>query len=77
MKTKCDVTINFRDFGNITIPKGVDLTNNTACGVDKNYHFVKDLTWIKTNYPTIDRVLLHDATYYGINIPVKFVDFEN
>lgn len=76
MKTKQDVTINFRGFGEITIPKDTRCTNMTACGIDKNYHFVSDLSWIKTNYPNIGRVLLHDAVFYGINIPVEFIDFE-
>lgn len=75
MKTSKDVTINYRGFGEITIPKGTKLTHNTACGVDKNYHFVNDLKWIDKNYPTINRILKHDATFYGIDVPREFVDF--
>lgn len=75
MKTKQDVTLKFRDYGSITIPKGTGLTHQTANGVDKNYHFVNDFNWIRTNYPTIDRVLLHDAMYYGIDIPKEFVGY--
>lgn len=76
MKTKEAVTLKFRDYGEITVPKGTRLTHQTACGVDKSYHFVADFGWIKEFYPTIDRVLQHDAVYYGINIPKEFVDYE-
>jgi hypothetical protein len=76
MKTKQDVTINYRNYGNITIPAGTTVTNMTACGIDKNYCFVNDFAWIIKNYPAIDRILIHDAKYYGINIPKEFIDFE-
>ena len=74
MITNKDVTVNFRDYGEIVIPKGTLVTNKTACGVDENYHFVNDFGWIKKNYPEIDRMLTHDAVYYGINIPVQHID---
>lgn len=77
MKTTKDVTVKFMDYGEITIPKGTALTNQTACGIDKNYHFVSDLSWIDKNYSDISRPLKHDSTYYGINIPKEFVDYEN
>jgi hypothetical protein len=76
MKTKQDVTINYRDSGNIMVPGGTTVTNMTACGIDKNYHFVNDFAWITKNYPTIASILKHDAMYYGINIPKEFIDFE-
>ena len=76
MKTSQDVTVNFRDYGQITIPKGTRLTHNTALGIDKNYHFVDDLSWIERNYKDIDRVLRHDAYYYGIDIPKEFVEYD-
>lgn len=75
MKTSQDVKINFRHYGEIVVPKGTALTHKTACGIDEKYHFVSDLSWIKRDYPNIDRVLLHDATYYGIDIPKEFVDY--
>jgi hypothetical protein len=68
--TKEDVTMKYRGYGEITIPKGTRLTNNTAMGVDKNYNFVADLSWIPTyNDGTVRSGLIHDADYYGINIP--------
>lgn len=76
MKTSQDVTINFRDYGEITVPAGTRLTHMTAIGIDKNYHFVDDLSWIKKNYPSIDRVLSHDAFYHGIDIPKEFVSYD-
>ena len=76
MKTNKDYTVNFKDYGLITVPAGTSLTNQTSLGIDKSYHFVNDFAWIKNNYPKIDRLLLHDASIYGINIPVEYVDFE-
>lgn len=75
MKTNQDVTIQFRDYGMITIPKGTRTTHKTACGIDKNYNFVEGLSWIDDKYPTISKCLRHDAFYYGINIPSEFVDY--
>lgn len=74
MKTAQDVKINFMGYGEISVPKGTRLSHQTACGIDENYHFVDDLTWIEKSYPTISRILKHDATYYGINIPKEFVE---
>lgn len=80
MKTNSDYTLNYKiantDYGEITVPKGTRLTHRTALGIDKNYHFVDDLTWIDRNYPTISRGLKHDVTYYGINVPREYVDYE-
>jgi hypothetical protein len=74
MKTSQDVTIDYMGYGPITIPKGTGVTHETACGHDENYHFVNDLRWIRRDYPTIAGILIHDATYYGIDIPVEYID---
>ncbi len=77
MKTSQDYTIeNYRGYGQITVPKGTRLTHQTACGIDEKYHFVNDFGWIKKNYASIDKMLSHDATYYGIDIPKEFVEFD-
>ena len=73
-RTKQDVTINFMGYGEIVVPKGTRVTNQTACGYDEKYNFVDDLRWIKKNYSTIDRILLHDAYYHGIDIPKEFIE---
>lgn len=36
------VTINFRNYGKITIPKGVLVTNEMAMGIDDIYNFVDE-----------------------------------
>lgn len=76
MRTKQDVTIKFRDYGEITIPKGTKTTNQTACGINNKYNFVNEFDWIKTKYPKIDRFLRHDAIFYGINIPAEFIQHD-
>jgi len=62
----------------IVIPKGTKITNQTASGIDENYNFISDLSWI----PTIEFggkqvqnfSLIHDATYRGISIPKEKVE---
>lgn len=76
MKTNQDVTMEFKRYGEITIPKGTRLTHETANGYDINYHFVNEFAWIDENYPEIANIMTHDAIYYGINIPKEFVDYE-
>lgn len=69
--TKEEIKINFRHYGEITIPKGTRITHNTANGFDPDYNFIVDLTWInkKENYP-----LWHDAYYYGIDIDASLIE---
>jgi len=52
----------------VTIPKGTSVTNQTALGIDKNYHFVND-------FSKIDKCFHHDLNYYGANVPKEFIDF--
>lgn len=68
-----DYTLNFRDFGVIIVPAGTKTTNRTACGLDDNYNFVDEFAWIDENYPTIAKILAHDARFYGINIPCELL----
>ena len=67
------VTIVFRNYGKITIPKGVLVTNETAMGTDDKYNFVNEFDWIDTNYPLVARSLKMDAQNYGINIPKEHI----
>lgn len=75
MRTKKDYTTNFKHYGQITVPKGTPVTNMTACGIDKNYHFVNSFSWVKSNYPEIDSILIHDLKYYGLNVPKEYIEF--
>jgi hypothetical protein len=73
MKTNKAIKMEFKGY-NIEIPKGTRITHQTAMGIDTNYHFVSNLSWI----PLVNGVkqfgLIHDATYYGININKKDVE---
>ena len=71
-----DVTVNFRIYGEIKVPKGTAITNQTAVGFDSKYNFVNEYGWIDRDYPEIANILKLDATYYGINIPAEFVGEE-
>lgn len=71
---KQDYTVNFMDYGKITIPKGTRTTHQTACGIDLSYNFVSDLARVKQNYKTISGILTHDLTYHGIDIPEEFLE---
>lgn len=73
MFTNQDYTTSFKHYGQITVPKGTRVTHETACGIDENYHFVSDLSWVKKNYPTIANILTHDLYYHGIDVPKEFV----
>jgi hypothetical protein len=43
-------------------------------GIDKNYHFVNDFSFL----PLIDGVkqygLIHDLTHHGANVPKEFIN---
>ena len=74
-QTSQDVTIkNWRGYGDIVVPKGTRITHMTACGIDEKYHFVDDLSWIEKNYPNVSKLMRHDATYYGIDIPKEYIE---
>lgn len=77
MKTSKPYTVDFKDYGPITVPAGTKVTHQTACGYDPNYHFVSDLNWIDRDYHSIANILRHDVTYYGINVPKEFIEYEN
>lgn len=74
MKTNKDFTLNFKFFGEITVPAGTKVTHQTACGIDENYHFVDEFGWIDENYSAVASILKMDAKSYGINVPKDFID---
>ena len=52
----------------VTIPKGVRVTNKTACGVDNNYNFVDEFEFV-------DNILIKmDLETHGANVPKEFVE---
>lgn len=71
--TSQDYTTPYKHYGNITIPKGTKLTNQTATGKDENVHFVNEFAWIDANYSEIAPLLKHDVIHYGIDVPKEFV----
>lgn len=78
MKTSKDYTVNFREHGEITVPKGTRLTNQTACGIDKDYHFVDDFSWVEPHENGVKNyALIHDLIYYGLNVPKEFVEMKH
>lgn len=77
VKTNRDYTTQFMGYGEITVPAGTLVTNQTACGIDKNYNFVNSFEWVKTNYPEIAGILLHDLKYHGLNVPIEYVNVKN
>lgn len=75
MVTNSTYTLDFKNYGEITVPKGTPVTHQTAMGIDKNYHFVHCYKWIDENYPSIKNILRHDVHYYGINVPKELIDY--
>jgi hypothetical protein len=57
-----------------TIPKGAEVTSQTACGIDEDYNFLTDFSFL----PLVDGVrqlgLIHDLTYYGYNVPSDLIE---
>ena len=74
MVTKKKYSVEFMNYGIITVPKGTKVTNQTACGIDANYHFVSCFKWVDDNYKNIANILKHDLTYSGLNIPKNFIN---
>ncbi len=60
-------------YPDFTVPAGSICTHQTACGEDKNYHFLADFNFL----PLINGVkqygLIHDLIYYGLNIPKEYI----
>ena len=73
MRTSRNYTVNFRDYGPITVPAGTRVSYQTAYGIDPNYHFVDEFGWIFKDYPSIAYMLKHDVVHYGINVPKECV----
>ena len=75
MKTNKAYTVNFKHYGEITVPAGTPVTHQTACGPDQKIHFVNSTKWIDENYKDIASILKHDVTYYGIDVPKEFIQY--
>lgn len=81
MKTNREYKVNFKvantDHGIVIIPKGTRLSHMTANGIDKDYHFVCDFSFVKPHEDGTKKYgLLHDLEYHGINVPKEYVDYE-
>jgi len=66
---KEDFKVDFRHYGEITMPKGTMTSHKTAMGEDPAYNFVCEFDWIDKHYPEIANTLKAEAQAYGINIP--------
>ncbi|MEQ9201529.1 MAG: hypothetical protein RLO09_03025 [Cyclobacteriaceae bacterium] len=74
-RTNKIITMEFMGHGKITIPKGTTVTNMTAIGIDENYNFINDLSWIEPHANGVKNYsLIHDATYYGIRVNSEDVE---
>ena len=73
MITNKDYTLNFRNLGTITVPKGTKVSHWTATGLDVNIHFVCEYQWIDRDYPEIKNLLRHDIGFYGLDVPKEYV----
>lgn len=80
MVTSKDYSVHFKvansDYGILTVPKGTRVTNKTAMGIDKNYHFVDEFDWIQPHDNGVPQYgLIMDVKNYGINVPKEFVEY--
>ena len=78
-----DFTVNFKDHGEVTVPKGTK-TNSLVAGdkknsrvVDTHYNYVCDFSWVQPHNFDGKLIpqhgLIHDLTYYGLNIPNEYL----
>lgn len=74
MRTIRPYTVNFRNYGDITVPAGTPVTHTTACGDDPKYHFANSFGWIDRDYPEIAAGLKMDVETYGIDVPIQYTD---
>ena len=69
-KTELHVGDYIQGYADIVIPKGTRTTHMTACGIDENYNFIADLSWI----PKELGILRHDMIYHSIHIDRKLLE---
>ena len=73
--TKRELTLTFKDYGELVIPKGTQITNQTAMGIDPAYNFVNDFSWVPRHADGLKQYgLLHDLKYSGLNIPLEEIE---
>lgn len=71
-KTCMPYAVNFKGY-QFVIPAGSVVSNNTAFGPDDNYHFWADYFVLAEKLTgCTNSGVLHDLTYYGINIPAEY-----
>jgi hypothetical protein len=71
-RTIHEITQKFRDYGEITIPKGTLASNQTALGPCSHTFFVSDFSWIPLHDNGCKQYgLIHDATFYGIHLNLE------
>lgn len=74
-RTKREIKQKFRDYGEITIPKGTHVNNQTATGPCSHTLFIVDLSWIPLHDNGCKQFgLIHDATFYGIHLKHEDVE---
>jgi len=72
-KTTKDYTVDFLNYGKVTVPKGTPVTSNTACGIDENYNFVDSFCWVKPIDGVPQYGLIHDLKHKGLNVPKEYL----
>lgn len=90
MKTIQDLTYYYNGYGQFSlqrihdnygfefpliVPKGTHTTHKTASGIDKNYNFIDDFSFLK-DHP-YRALVMHDITYHGIDVPQEFLTEDN
>jgi hypothetical protein len=73
-KTIKEYKVNYNGY-DLIIPVGSTVNNRTACGNDDNYRFLQNFNDLAEKVTTYKHsMLLHDLTYYGLNIPAEFCE---
>ena len=73
MITSKNYTVKFKDYGEITVPKGTRVSSETAIGYDPKYNFVAEFRWVDKSYPTVSNILKRDLETYGLDVPEEYL----
>lgn len=74
-RTTQDYTVNYRQYGQITVPKGTRVSNIAADGSTISDFFVDEFDWIEPYEDgTPNYSLIRTADVFGIVIPKEFVN---
>jgi len=75
-RTTQDIKLDFRQYGEIIVPKGTLCRNTTDKGELTENYFVIDVEWVKKNYSAYSNILIMDIENHGMLIDKRLIKSE-